>query len=1075
MTIRNALLGATALGLTFAGAPAWAQALPAPADADGAPDQDPTQAEDPGRLGQNEVELESGQEATAGDEVVVTGSRIRSPNLASAVPITSVGIQDLVDQGRVSLGDALNDLPSLRSTFSQSNSTGSIGTSGLNLLDLRGLGTTRTLVLVNGRRHITATPGTFRVDTNQIPTDLTERVDIVTGGNSGIYGSDAVAGVVNFVLKRDFEGFRARAQGGVSSRNDRGSYLVSLTAGENFSDNRGNIAVSAEYARENEVLFAQRDEQTGALSGFSAFTATDVTVGESASGDGIPDSTFLRGLRGNTNSLGGLFTATCPTTAARGETAAQLAARRALACTGTFLPTELGGNELGRVLLFDQSGALVPNNCELDLRTLTGGTNCVGGGGRTTFESEQLFPGLERGAINLLASFEVSPAFRPFLEAKYVHIRSKQNGQPTFTGGTLSANFSINNAFLTDQTRGQLIATLPPGTTTFVSRRFSTDIGERGEDHRRDVYRIVAGIDGVFNEDWRYELVGNYGKLDTFYETRGNVNLQRFANAANAVRNSAGQIVCAVNVDAVTTNDDPACVPINLFGNGSPSRAAINYVTTTSFRNQSAEQINAVGFVSGDLSQLFELPGGPVAFALGGEYRREDASSVYDPEVSDPVRLTFLNSILPFRPPALEIKEAFGELRVPILRDTDFFQELTLEASGRFSDYNQGNTGTVFAYNVGGVYAPVRDVRFRAGYAKAVRAPTLLDLFNTGSQTFIALTDPCDQRFISQNPNRAANCAAAGVPTTLVNPTTGLVVPFTNAASSSIAGQTRGNPELNEETSKSFTAGVVIQPRFVPGLSLTIDYYDITIDDVIFSLGGQQVINQCYEDPGGIENQFCAAIARRTSGPFAGTFLGQTSQIIGGASFEIPGGATGPSFFSQPFNYAKLETSGIDFDAAYRTRIADFVDLNVRGIVSWIKDRNSFSSVTEPNFADRTKSELGDPEWEGSFKANLDFGTLDVGYDLRYIGRQTIGAYEAQNSFQGRPPENPDAFPRVYYPAVFTHDLRVGVEVEDEFRFYLGVDNVFDRLPPFGLSGTGDDAIFDSRGRFFYAGARVTF
>jgi len=1073
MGVKSASLCTVALGALL-----WA--LPATAAAQtqsmaGAPDQDPTQAEEPELLDQNEVELEAGQDATTGEEVVVTGSRIRSPNLTSAVPITSIGVQDLVDQGTVSLGDALNAYPSLRSTFSQSNSTGSIGTSGLNLLDLRGLGTTRTLVLVNGRRHITATPGTFRVDTNQIPTDLIERVDIVTGGNSGIYGSDAVAGVVNFVLKRDFEGIRFRAQGGVSSRDDRGSYFASLTVGENFADGRGNIAVSAEYSRENEVLYAGRDGQTGALTGFSDFIGTDVTVGESASGDDVPDTTFLEGIRGNTNALGGLFTSVCPTARARNETQAQFEARRRTTCSGTFLPAALGGNELGRVFLFDQAGNLVLNDCELDFRTVNGGTNCIGGGGRTTFETQQLFPGLERATINLLGRFELSPAFEPFVEAKYVHITSKQNGQPTFTGGTLSATFSIDNPFLTPQSRALLVSSLAPGTRTFVARRFSADIGERGENHERDVYRLVAGVGGRFNEDWRYELALNYGKLETFYDTRGNVNLRRFANAANAVRNSAGQIVCRVNNDASTTNDDPACVPINLFGNGSPSAAAIDYVTTTSFRNQDAEQINAVGFISGDLSQLFELPGGPIAFAVGAEYRREDASSVYDPEVSNPVRQTFLNSILPFEPPALEIKEAFGELRIPLLREVDFAHELALEASGRVSDYNQGSTGTVFAYNVGGVYAPVRDLRFRAGYAKAVRAPTLLDLFNTGSQTFVNITDPCDQRFINQNPNRVANCAAAGVPTTEVNPATGATVPFTNASSSGSAGQNRGNPDLREEISKSFTAGFVFQPRFLPGFSLSMDYYDITVDNVIFSLGGQTVVNQCYDDPGGIENQFCAAVARRTSGPFAGTFAGQSNKVIGGTSFEIPGELS-PSFFSQPFNYAKLETSGVDLDASYRARLGGRVELNLRGIVSWVKDKNSYSVVTDPNFADRIKSELGDPEWEGVFKANLDFGAVDFGYDLRYIGRQTIGEYETQNSFQGRPPENADAFPRVYYPEVFYHDIRFGVEVEDDFRFYLGVDNVFDRLPPFGLLGTGDgSAIFDARGRFFYAGARATF
>ncbi|MGB5079060.1 MAG: TonB-dependent receptor plug domain-containing protein, partial [Sphingorhabdus sp.] len=192
---------------------------------------------------------EEDEEEDAGKPILVTGSRIARPTLQSAVPLTSVTLEDLTGTGELSLGDALNDLPSLRSTFSSGNSSRFIGTAGLSLLDLRGLGTARTLVLVNGRRHVTSTPGSEGFDVNTIPTDLVERIDIVTGGNSAIYGSDAVAGVVNFILKRDYAGIAARAQGGISSRGDRGTYFASILAGQNFGDGRGNIAVSAEYTR----------------------------------------------------------------------------------------------------------------------------------------------------------------------------------------------------------------------------------------------------------------------------------------------------------------------------------------------------------------------------------------------------------------------------------------------------------------------------------------------------------------------------------------------------------------------------------------------------------------------------------------------------------------------------------------------------------------------------------------------------------------------------------------------------------------------------------------------------------
>src|SRR5687768_1612148 len=248
-----------------------------------------------------EVEIESGQAATAEEgTIVVTGSRIRRPNLDSPVPITSISAEELTQTGDVNVGDRLNDLPSLRSTFSQSNSTRFIGTAGVNLLDLRGLDVERTLVLVNGRRHVTYSPGDFLVDVNTIPTDLIERVDVVTGGSSAVYGSDAVAGVVNFMLKRNFEGVRLRGQAGVSSRGDRGIQFISATGGKNFMDDRANVAINLEYVDADPLYFKQRPGLTGAFAGRCQFNLAEPTVGEPASGDGVPDQQFFCGVRNAT-------------------------------------------------------------------------------------------------------------------------------------------------------------------------------------------------------------------------------------------------------------------------------------------------------------------------------------------------------------------------------------------------------------------------------------------------------------------------------------------------------------------------------------------------------------------------------------------------------------------------------------------------------------------------------------------------------------------------------------------------------------------------------------------------------
>lgn len=1027
---------------------------------------------------QDEPAVAQGETEGEGD-IVVTGSRIARPNLTSVVPVTTMQADEIFDTGNISLGDALNQLPSMHSTFSQANSGGFIGTAGLNLLDLRGLGTSRTLVLVNGRRHVTAQPGTpTSVDINTIPVDLLERVDVVTGGNSAVYGSDAVAGVVNFILKRDFEGIRMRAQGGATSRGDRGSYLVALTAGHNFAEGRGNIAASLEYATSDDVYYTDRDNLYGAYSGRPQFNAVQNTLGEPAAGDGIPDNAFLR-VRNNNISEGGTYASACPAAVAPGDpNFAAVQARRALNCTGERSNT---GAELGYSFMFDPNGNLYRNTCTRDLRTV-GSNNCVGGVGSTLRLTGQLLPKLERKSANLLASYEFSPAFRPFFEGKFIRIEGNQEGQPTSIAN-LQGTYSIDNPFLTAQARDVLVRSLAPGATTFSIQRFNVDFGGRGEVYKRDTFRIVGGVDGTFNDDWKYEIALNYGRTKTHFDATNRILIPNFQKAANAVL-SGGQIVCAVNADADQSNNDAACVPINVFGNGKPSQAALDYVSADVFRDEKATLFVASAFLSGDSSQLFELPGGPVYFALGTEYREETASSVYDPITTSGI--TDFNIILPFNAPKLKVKEAYGEIRVPLLKDTPFFEELSLEGAARVSDYNSGAgaTGSVWTWNVGGIWSPVRDIRIRAGYARSVRAPTLVNLYKPPSQTFLnGLIDPCSQTNINNGTaNRVANCAAAGVPTTeIVN---GLTVPWTNVPSSGIRGLNGSNPNLREEQGTSLTIGAVFQPRFVPGLSLTVDYYNIKVDNVIFTLGAQTVIDLCYDSSTGINNQYCAAVFRRPDG----TFQGQQNRVVGGTTVQFP--ALGPndnSFLAGPFNFAKLKTSGVDFDATYQTRIGS-VDFNIRGVLSWLISRDSYNNVTDLTFRDRIKSELGDPEFAGSLEAKADFGDFDLAYNLRWIGKQTIDFYETTHSVDGRAPTDPDKFPVVWTPNVFYHSFRLGFEPTKTYRFYLGVDNLFNRAPPYGFdgtcgtggvftcsaSGTGT-AIYENTGRFLYAGAVVKF
>lgn len=1053
------------VGCTFI---ALSSALASPAMA-----QDAATSPTPTCVDANQDGICDNQEDT--NAIVVTGSRIARPNLESTAPIITIDATDLVQSGATSLGDALSQLPALRSTFTLANSTGSIGTAGLNILDLRGLGTARTLVLINGRRAVTAQPGSFSVDVNTIPNDLLERVDLVTGGRSAIYGSDAVAGVVNFVLRRDYEGIKIRGQGGVSTYGDRGAYSLSAIAGHNFLDNRVNVAVALEYSKLNPLFYADRD-YLGAFTGVPGFVTDQITTAPNRNFDGIPNTRFVAGNPGITFgniSTGGYVLTACPAATATN------AARVAAVCTGQLTPTN---GRINNNYAFLPDGTLVRDVPATDLRSIGGGV--LGGLSASGVEGAMLVPGLTRYTGNLLVSADISSAFKPFLEASYTHVDAiQQSAQPSFVASLLSPTFSVNNPFLTQQARDTL-AVITGGASTFTMQRFNNDLGTRAENHSRDTYRAVIGVGGELNAESniRYEVAFNYGRTENYYETGGNVIVANFNRATNAVRNAAGQIVCAVNADTNTTNDDPNCVPLNLFGFGASSQAARDYVLYTSSRRQTAEQINATAFISGTTAGFFNLPGGPVGFALGLEYRRESATSVFDPVTTSGV--TFLNAIQPFLPPAQVTKEAFGEIRLPLLSDLPFVHELTIEGAARVSDYN--TTGAVWAYDAGITWAPTQSLRFRGSYARSVRAPTLSNLFATRSETFNSITDPCNQTGaggIQDNPNRARNCAAAGIPTTITyldDSGNSITRPWSNIATSTIAGFNQGNPDLEPEKGTSWTIGGVFTPTFIPGLTLSVDYYHITIRDQIAGLTGQAIVNRCYDDPVGIDNPFCAAVFRRTtSDPTTNlTFEGQQGRRLENRTdilLQRVGSTVG--FINQPFNFAKQVTSGIDADLSYRTNLSADTRLSLRGVLSWVEQRESFSYITQPDRSDRLHGTLGDPVWAGSFTANIATGAFDFNYNLRYVGRQIVSGFAWETFFphQGRSPTNPDARPFAYYSPVVYHNIRVGVNVNREFRFYFGVDNVANQLPPYELTGTGSDAIYPNTGRFFYSGFEARF
>ena len=1019
-------------------------------------------------------------------DVVVTGSRISAPNLVSVSPITSVTGAQLQQTGSVSIGDVLNNLPQVANTFSQSNSTRFLGTAGLNLVDLYGLGPQRTLVLVNGRRHVGADilNNAVSTDINTLPTDLIDRVDIVTGGESAVYGSDAIAGVVNFVLKDHFEGLEAHAQGGISGRGAAGAYYASIVAGKNFAEGRGNIAVNLEYARQNQYLASDVNEFSHA----DGFVVTDTDPAGAANGsDGIPDRTFMRDIRSATISLGG-----------------NILFPQANAGAG-ICGKDKTGAAFSCGYVFNGDGTLVP---QTGTRVGLGPNGSfIGGNGTTGREGAlvQLLPQLDRYSANLIGHFEVSPAFVPFIEASYVRTNSfgsGNSGPAFFQGQTLDGFYEdpeLNNPYLSAQARSvitqQILASglnpnfpttkvaltaddraaIADGSFRFPLRENLLDLGVRSEAAKRETFRIVGGVRGTFNTDWNYELSANYGEFDERTRVQGNLNVQRFLLAMDAQKSPGGQIVCGSKLDggagytadmggdiggnpAMLAADIAGCQPFNPFGYGAVSQAAKNYVLQDTTSVGKITQLDLLGSISGSTRGFLNLPGGPIGFSFGGEYRRETNYFRADPLVSG--GYTFYNALADFTPPAFEVKEAFGEVRVPLLKDIFLIKELTATGAFRFSDY-KGGAGSVWAYNAGVTYAPIEDVRFRAAYSRSVRAPNLTELYAPQQQNFApTFSDPCAARQIGEGTQyRAANCAAAGI-------NTGGATPFDYIYSSSLEILSGGNPDLQAEKSDSYTYGVVVQPHWVRGLSISVDYYNIQVNNVITSVDAQTIANQCYDSPS-LSNPFCGSFQRDNA---TGSATGTPFRIIEG------------SLLASPLNYAQLRARGLNSAITYVHGIGKNMRVNARAIWTHQFENTSFTDPTDPSYGDTTVSEIGSPK--DAVNVNVDFtvGKFFINYEGRYLSKQSVTAYESLNGFQGRPAQNADYSDRLYYQAVMYHDIRVGVNVLKNSMFYIGVDNVTDKLPPLGSVGIGNSTdanggtgIFDNKGRYFYSGFNVKF
>ena len=933
---------------------------PAPSTEQAPVEASPTAAPDAGQPAAADAPADA-----KGADIVVTGSRVARNGYQMPTPVTVIGSEEIKAAAPSNVADFVNDIPSVVGSATPATSNGSIsaGTAGVNALNLRGIGANRTLVLLDGQRSVGSTlNGT--VDVNTFPQGLIKSVEIVTGGASAAYGSDAVSGVVNFILDKDFTGLKGSVETGVTTYGDDADWRISLTAGTRFAGGRGRVLLNGEVADREGIFGVPRDWNNN---GWYLINNPDYTPG-----NGLPER-LVTAHAGLSNATPG----------------------------GIITNTPLRGTYFGR------GGAVGQFNY--------GNTRdpwMIGGDWQSVQVNNQqsLHADERRQGIFGRLSYEFSEALEVFAQGSWNRDASLGWTGVQFNQGNVVIR--SDNAFLPADIRAKLaalkIAQFNLGTT-------NADLPIRKTDNDRTVKRLVLGGKGKFDlvgRDFKWDGYYQKGVTDTHEVARDISNNARLALAQDAVfRPGTNEIVCR----STLTDPGNGCVPFNRMGIAVNSQAALDYVLGNPARRQQFTQDVAAANLSFD---AFKVWGGPVGIALGAEHRTEGVSG----EVEEQYRSGwFVGNYLPTFG-KYSVTEGYVEALVPLIKG--------VELNGAVRGTNYSTSGYVTTWKAGATVSPIPDIRFRVTRSRDIRAPNLQELFTAGTSRTNVLTDP-----------------------------------FNNNANTQFLEKTTGNPGLVPEVADTLGFGAVVQPRLIPGLGFSVDYYDIKIKDAIGAVSAQTIVDRCFEG----NEAYCAAITRGTA----------------------PGGA---SVITQvnvsPFNFAQQRARGLDLEASYRIRLADLVPtwdgtLNLRFMGTRYLENyvnNGIDPATDSvgqNFGD------GPPKFLYRLQATYHGGNTIINLTGRGI---SAGTYD--NSFvecESSCPVstithrtiNNNHIPGAFYlDASITHTVNTG-KVETEFFF--NVTNLLNKDPAIVAWGPAGSAygnpstnagLYDFLGRVFRVGAR---
>ena len=1035
-----ALLGAG----VFAAAPAFAQDTPETA---------PSSETQPSASQQPVVAADPVAAADSDDAIVVTGSRIARPDLEGPSPVTTVTAEQFDLTGTVTVETLLNELPQI--IPGNTRVSNNQGGESFSTLDLRGLGPQRTLILVDGER-VPASSTSGVVDIGTIPAGLIERVDVVTGGASAVYGSDAIAGVVNFVLKDNFEGLELTSQYGISEFGDAGEFNIQGLLGGNFGDDRGNMTFFASYYTRDAVGQGDRDITRNSAVVFYDYDTGQVRVADHLTPRGPSEGLFNFSSSstnpfGTISSPGNAFgTATPLSTALPGQFAAA-----DTDCNSTTPGVPVSGGSLS----FDNNGNLIPaNNANFGTTAAARNNLCVFAD-RSTPTARFNFNPLNflitpynRWSMAMTGRYDINDSIRLKVIANYVDSEQVVNLAPTpVTGVRIDPTL---NPFIRLGTVGNapcgvgischqdLLTALNtranPNAPFTINRRFN-ETGPRIGTYESKTATIRGTLSGPLAYGFNWDTTLSYGRTDATSLTENNINRTAILQGLNGCQTTGAALL-------------PGCVPLDIFGAGTLDRGfptlgiapgeQVNFASVDTTSTLAFDQARVAGNITGN---LVELPAGPVGIAIGAEARTDRGRLRVDSQLDTGNVFGF--NAQESQQGKINVKEIYGEVRIPILADMPFFHEFSVEAGARYSDYS--SVGGLFNWKVGAQWSPIDWIKFRGIYNKAARAPSISELFQGGDQGFVTTRDPCNDTGI-RTPAILALCQAVAPG-----------VNFTGFQQSNpqLEVLAFGNPSLSEETAKTWTVGAVLTPNLGLGrFSATIDYYNIKIDDIISTFGAGFFLNQCFSqtDP---SNAGCLRIARD---PLTGQVNSINTTVLNSGSFK-----------------AKGVDGSINF-------VVPFADLGI-GIPGRLRLQELISYTDSINFdgfeaAGLAFSGVGGtfPTWKSTLTVAYDSDAFTAQVRWNYLSKleEDVGLARdgdpAINDPNGFGNTNPTR------PALSYFDLSLRKRIGANFELTGIVSNLFNAKPKRTPGGIGDQGGLDTtyynpllNGRYFRIAAKV--